>query len=280
MARSGAPTLPLMTLHEPHAGRFATRAIHAGQEPDPTTGAIMTPVYLTSTYVQDAPAQPRKGYEYSRTRNPTRTALRGQPRRARGRRPGPVLRLGPGGDQRAARPARARRPRRRRQRPLRRHLPPASRRVFERYGVDFTFVDTTDLDAVEAALRAEHAARLLETPTNPLLHADRHRRASPRLAARAAARCWSSTTPSPRPTCSSRSSSAPTSSLHSTTKYLGGHSDVVGGALVGNDDDAARASCASSRTPSAARPARSTASWCCAAPRRCTCAWSATARTR
>ena len=56
-------------------GRFETRAIHAGQEPDSQNGAVMTPVYFTSTYKQDAPAQPRQGYEYSRTSNPTRTAL-------------------------------------------------------------------------------------------------------------------------------------------------------------------------------------------------------------
>ena len=60
----------------PDAMRFDTLAIHAGQEPDPTTGAIMTPVYLTSTYVQAGPGE-HKGYEYSRTRNPTRTALEG-----------------------------------------------------------------------------------------------------------------------------------------------------------------------------------------------------------
>ena len=56
-------------------GRFETRAVHAGQEPDPQNGAVMTPVYFTSTYKQDAPAKPRQGYEYSRTSNPTRTAL-------------------------------------------------------------------------------------------------------------------------------------------------------------------------------------------------------------
>ena len=60
----------------PEGARFSTRAIHAGQRPDPSTGAIMTPVYLTSTYVQEAPGQ-HQGYEYSRTGNPTRTALQG-----------------------------------------------------------------------------------------------------------------------------------------------------------------------------------------------------------
>ena len=63
-----------MTPHEQEQG-FGTRAIHGGQAPDPSTGAIMTPVYLTSTYVQPAPAEPIRGYEYSRSQNPTRDAL-------------------------------------------------------------------------------------------------------------------------------------------------------------------------------------------------------------
>jgi hypothetical protein len=108
--------------------RFETRAIHAGQEPDPQNGAVMTPVYFTSTYKQDAPAQPRQGYEYSRTSNPTRTALQDNLASLEGGR-GAVLQLRPRGDERAARPARARRSRRRRQRPLRRHLPHLQARV-------------------------------------------------------------------------------------------------------------------------------------------------------
>src|SRR5215470_16607115 len=68
---------PCFMTDQNHAGphRFGTRAIHAGQPPDPTTGAIMTPVYLTSTYVQESPGRFKDGYDYSRSKNPTRTAL-------------------------------------------------------------------------------------------------------------------------------------------------------------------------------------------------------------
>jgi cystathionine gamma-lyase len=69
------PTHSAQDLPRNPAERFETRAIHAGQEPDPDNGAVMTPVYFTSTFAQDAPARPRAGYEYSRTSNPTRTAL-------------------------------------------------------------------------------------------------------------------------------------------------------------------------------------------------------------
>lgn len=151
--------------------RFETRAIHAGQEADPTNGAIMTPVYFTSTYKQDAPAQPRAGYEYSRTSNPTRTALQDNLAALEGgawglcfssglaatnaaldlgRRPGDHVVAGNdlyGGTYRIF------------------------RRVFERYGIRFSFVDTTELASVLRGLLIEPATRYVyvETPSNPLL---------------------------------------------------------------------------------------------------------------
>ena len=106
----------------PDAMRFDTLAIHAGQEPDPTTGAIMTPVYLTSTYVQAGPGE-HKGYEYSRTRNPTRTALEGCLAALEGARFGAAFASGCAATDTLDAPARRRRPRRLLRRRLRRHVP-------------------------------------------------------------------------------------------------------------------------------------------------------------
>lgn len=92
----------------PKDARFETRAIHAGQGPDPNNGAVMTPVYLTSTYAQEAPAVPRQGYEYSRTTNPTRTALEENLASLEGGAWGLLLRVGPRLDQRAHGPPRSR----------------------------------------------------------------------------------------------------------------------------------------------------------------------------
>ena len=215
--------------------RFETRAIHAGQEPDPSNGAVMTPVYFTSTYKQDAPAEPRDGYEYSRTRNPTRTALEENLAALEGGasglgfasglaatnalcdrlRPGDHVVAGNdlyGGTYRL----------------FTKRLPALRHRAS-------AFVDTTRPRRGRRARCGRRRATLfLETPTNPLLRSATSPPAS-RARARGAARRSSSTTPSRRPTCSSRSSSAPTSCCTRSTKYLGGHSDVVGGALVGND---------------------------------------------
>ena len=137
--------------------RFETLAIHAGQEPEPVTGAVMTPVYMTSTYAQTSPAKPVGDYEYSRSGNPTRTALEANlaalEQGARGLAFASGLaacnalldRLEPGD-----------------------HVVAGNdlyggtwrlfSRVFERYGIQFSFVDTTDLQQVEAALEAEQPA--------------------------------------------------------------------------------------------------------------------------
>ncbi len=132
----------------PDNARFATVCIHAGQEPDPSTGAIITPIYQTSTYVQEALGK-HKGYEYARTQNPTRSRARGQPRRDRRRPRGVRVRVRHVGHQRD----------RRRGSRSGDHVIVTDNtyggtfrlfdKVLTRYGLTFSFVDTSDLGATE-----------------------------------------------------------------------------------------------------------------------------------
>jgi cystathionine gamma-lyase len=213
-------------------GRFETRAIHAGQAPDPRTGAVMTPVYLTSTYAQSAPAQPIGGYEYSRTHNPTRTALEQNLASLEGATWGLCFASGL-----AATNA------------LLDRLVPGDHvvagddlyggtyriftKVFERYGIEFSLVDTTRSAAVEAALRPRTRYVYVETPSNPLLRLTDIARAAQLAHGAGALLVVDNTFATPylqRPL-----ELGADIVLHSLTKYLGGHSDVVGGALVGRD---------------------------------------------
>jgi len=212
--------------------QFETRAIHAGQEPDPQNGAIMTPVFFSSTYKQDAPAQPRGGYEYSRTSNPTRTALQENLASLEGGAWGLCFSSGL-----AATNA------------LLDRLVPGDhvvaghdlyggtyrifKRVFERYGIRFTFVDTTQIGAVEAAIEPATRYVYLETPSNPLLRVSDIAAISRVVHAKDKLLVVDNTFATPflqRPL-----ELGADIVLHSLTKYLGGHSDVVGGALIGND---------------------------------------------
>jgi cystathionine beta-lyase/cystathionine gamma-synthase len=212
--------------------RFETRAIHAGQEPDPNNGAIMTPVYMTSTYKQDAPAKPRQGYEYSRTSNPTRSALQDNLASLEGGAWGLCFSSGL-----AATNA------------LLDRLVPGDhvvagndlyggtyrlfKRVFERYGIRFSLVDTTDSAAVEAALEPATRYVYIETPSNPLLRITDIASIARVAHARGKLVVVDNTFATPflqRPL-----ELGADIVLHSLTKYLGGHSDVVGGALIGND---------------------------------------------
>lgn len=221
-----------MTIRNDH-GRFETRAIHAGQESDPQNGAIMTPVYLTSTYEQDAPAEPRQGHEYTRTTNPTRTALEQCVASLEGGRWGlcfasgmaavnAVLdRLVPGD-----------------------HVVCGNdlyggtyrifRRVFERYGIRFSFVDASDVAQVEAAIEDATRYVYLETPTNPLLHLCDIAAIAKVAHARKKLVVVDNTFATPY--LQSPLELGADIVLHSMTKYLGGHSDVVAGALVGRDE--------------------------------------------
>lgn len=148
--------------------KFGTRAVHAGQTPDPTTGAIMTPIYCTSTYVQEYPAVVKDGYDYSRGKNPTRTALQDNLASLEGGKHGFAFASGLAAIT-----------------TLLQTLSPGDhvicgndlyggsfrlfRRVMEKFGVRFTVIDTTELAHVEAALEETTRLVWVETPTNPLL---------------------------------------------------------------------------------------------------------------
>ena len=213
-------------------GRFETRAIHAGQEPDPQNGAVMTPVYLTSTYKQDAPAVPRQGYEYSRTSNPTRTALEENLASLESGAWGLGFSSGL-----AATNA------------LMDRLVPGDHvvagndlyggtyrifsKVFERYGIRFTYVDTNDVGAVERAIEEKTRYVYLETPTNPLLRITDIAAVAKVAHAKKKLVIVDNTFATPylqRPL-----ELGADVVLHSLTKYLGGHSDVVAGILIGKD---------------------------------------------
>jgi cystathionine gamma-lyase len=215
--------------------RRETLAIHAGQRPDPTTGAIMTPVYLTSTYVQDGPGA-HKGFEYSRTRNPTRDALEGCLAALEGGRHGlafasglaatdAILHLLEAGD----------------------HVVASDDvyggtfrifdKVFRRHGVGLAQVDASDPAAVERAMGPRTRLVWLESPTNPMLKIVDLAAVAAMARARGALTVVDNTFATPwfqRPLELGVDVVA-----HSTTKYLNGHSDVVGGALVTSRDDVA-----------------------------------------
>ncbi len=214
--------------------RFETRAIHAAQAPDPTTGALMQPVFFNSTYAQDAPGVPRLGYEYSRTTNPTRTTLERNLASLESAEWGLCFASGLAGIaalvQRLSSGARI---------VTGDDLYGGTHRLFNKcfgqFGVEFEFVDTSDLKAVEAALAKAPAAYLhLETPTNPLLKLCDIAACSELAHKYGAKAIVDNTFASPylqRPL-----ELGADLVVHSLTKYLGGHSDVVGGAVLGNDE--------------------------------------------
>ncbi len=216
--------------------RFETRAIHAGQDPDPSTGSVIVPIYATTTYAQDAPGK-HAGYEYSRTDNPTRTALQDALASLEG------VADGSGGGSVATASGMA-------AAALMGYLLEAGdhvllpndayggtfrffARVLGEQGFEWSVADPTDVDAVRAAIRSNTRLVWLETPTNPLLRvADMAALAAIAHDAEALL-CVDNTFATPylqRPL-----DHGADVVLHSTTKYLGGHSDVVGGALVTRD---------------------------------------------
>ena len=215
---------------------FGTCAVHAGTKPEPVTGAIMTPVFQTSTYVQPAPAQ-AKLHEYSRTGNPTRDALQTAIGTLEGVHEGSpggglsfasgmaaidtVLRLLKSGDHVVAG----------------NDLYGGTYRLFTkvlaRFGLSFSFVEAGDPDAVKGALRKETRLVWIETPTNPLLKIVDIARAA-EIAHGAGA--WLGVDNTFATPCLQRPLALGADFvIHSTTKYMGGHSDVVGGAVVVKD---------------------------------------------
>jgi cystathionine beta-lyase len=210
---------------------FGTVAIHAGQHPDPTTGAIMTPVYMTSTYVQAAPAV-TKGYDYSRSHNPTRTALEQNVAAMEGGSFGLgfasgmaaihcVIHLLQQGDHVVAG----------------NDLYGGTYRILttvhQKFGVASTFVDLSDLAAFERALQPNTKLVMLESPTNPLLRVYDLAAIAAICKRRGILTLADNTFASPY--LQNPLALGCDLVIHSSTKYLGGHSDVVGGVLVGND---------------------------------------------
>ncbi len=210
---------------------FSTNAIHAGQKPDPVTGSVMTPVYLTSTYVQEAIGK-HKGYEYSRVSNPTRTALEENIAALENGKYGAAFASGMaaidaimyllkpgdhvimshnvyGGTYRAA------------------------KLVYENYGIAYTFVDTTDLKNVEKALTKNTRMLFIETPTNPTMEITDLEAAAKFARKKKIITVVDNTFATPylqRPL-----DMGIDIVVHSATKYLNGHSDMLGGLIVTND---------------------------------------------
>ena len=216
--------------------KFSTLAIHAGQEPDPATGAVSVPIYQTSTYAQEGIGK-HKGFEYARTQNPTRLALERNLAALEGGRFGygfasgmaainAVMTLLSAGDHTIVSD----------------NTYGGTFRLFDkvlrRFGLEFTYVDASEPQNVEDAARAETRAVFIETPTNPVMSlvdiasvADITRRRGIRLVV-------DNTFMSPyfqRPL-----ELGADIVVHSTTKYLNGHSDSVGGAVILNDEEDAR----------------------------------------
>jgi len=211
---------------------FSTRAIHAGQEPDPTTGAISTPIYQTSTYVQEGVAK-HKGYEYARTQNPTRTALEACLASLEDAQYGICFSSGMGaisalmnyfekGDHVVASD----------------DLYGGTYRIFEKvfrsYGLEFDYVDASNLSNIERAIRPNTKLIFLETPTNPLLKIVDLAGAAKLARSRNIVVAVDNTFATPywqRPL-----NFGVDVVVHSTSKYLGGHCDVVGGAVLTSND--------------------------------------------
>jgi len=212
--------------------KFETKAIHEGQEPDPSTGAIMTPIYQTSTYVQESPGK-HKGYAYARGKNPTRSALEKCIAGLEGAKYGLCFSSGMGATDAVAK-----------------LLRPGDEvitgddlyggtyrmftRVYENFGIKFHFVDLNDIAGVERYINANTKLIWLETPTNPTMQvidiAAYSAIAKKNYVLLAVDNTFAS------PYLQQPMSLGADIVMHSVTKYLGGHSDVIMGALCMNDD--------------------------------------------
>jgi cystathionine gamma-lyase len=212
--------------------KFGTKAVHAGVEPDPSTGAIMTPIYQTSTYVQESPAR-HKGYAYARGANPTRNSLQKSIAALENGKFGICFSSGMGATDAVIK-----------------LLNPGDevitsndlyggsyrmfKKVFEKYGIKFHFIDLTNTSNITSVLNAKTRLLWLETPTNPLMNIV-DIKACVEIARKnniivAVDNTFAS------PYLQNPLDLGADIVMHSVTKYLGGHSDVVMGALVMNDD--------------------------------------------
>lgn len=213
---------------------FSTRAIHDGQAFDPTTGAVIPPVYLTTTFVQKSIGDLRNGYEYTRGTNPTRDSLQQQLASIEGGKHGLSFASGLAAEDALLRAA----------------LTPGDHvlmgndvyggthrlvnRIFVPWGIELSVVDLTDLDAVRAGLRPNTRVLWIETPSNPLMTISDIAALAELGHAAGVLVVVDNTFASPY--LQNPLALGADVVVHSTTKYLGGHSDVLGGAVVLNDD--------------------------------------------
>ena len=213
--------------------KFGTTAVHAGVEPDPSTGAIMTPIYQTSTYVQASPGD-HKGYEYSRTQNPTRNALQKALAALEGAKHGLCFATGMAAADTAIK-----------------LLRPGDEvvstndlyggsyrmftKIFEPYGIKFTFVDMRDIEQVKAAITPRTKMLWIETPTNPMISIVDIAAMTALAKSHGIMTVVDNTFASPY--LQSPIALGADIVLHSITKYLSGHSDVVMGCLITDNDD-------------------------------------------
>ncbi|MEC3916840.1 cystathionine gamma-synthase [Nocardia sp. CDC160] len=214
---------------------FSTRAVHAGFDPDPQTGAVNVPIYASSTFAQDGVGGMRGGYEYARTGNPTRTALEANLAALESGTYGRAFASGMAATDCA----------------IRANLRPGDHmvipndayggtfrlidKVFTQWGIEYSVAPVSDVDAVAAAMRPNTKLVWVETPTNPLLNIGDIAALAEVAHAGGAKLVVDNTFASPylqQPLLLGADIV-----LHSTTKYLGGHSDVVGGALITNDQE-------------------------------------------
>ncbi|AHG91433.1 Cys/Met metabolism pyridoxal-phosphate-dependent protein [Gemmatirosa kalamazoonensis] len=217
------------------SGAFGTRAIHAGQRPDPTSGAIMTPIYQTSTYVQEGLGR-NKGYEYARGKNPTREALERNVAALEGGRHGfafssgmgcldSIMKLFKSGDHVVCGE----------------NVYGGTFRLFDKllqnYGLRFSYVDTREPQRIADAMTPETRMVMIETPTNPLMRLT-DLGAAAEIAHRGDALLVVDNTFA-TPYFQRPLDFGADIVWHSATKYLNGHSDMVGGMAVLNDDDLA-----------------------------------------
>ena len=217
----------------PDAARFATICIHAGQVPDPSTGAIITPIYQTSTYVQEGLGR-HKGFEYGRTQNPTRMALEGNVAAIEHGAAGFAFASGM-----AAIDAVLTRLQSGDHVVVSDNTYGGTYRLFERvrrkFGLDFSYVDTSRLDTIAPALRANTKYLFVESPTNPMLSITDIAAAS-EIAHRHGVRVVVDNTFA-SPSVQRPLDLGADIVLHSTTKFLNGHSDSVGGVVIVKHDD-------------------------------------------
>ena len=216
--------------------RFGTLAVHAGQEPEPETGAIMPPIFQTSTYVQPDVAEPKKGYDYARVKNPTREALEGNVAALEGGKHGIAFASGLAAIEAVVKRLSAGD-----------HIVSEENtyggvtrmftRVLEKLGLEFSFVDTRDPVRIQEAMRPNTRLVHVETPTNPLMRICDIQAAADIAHDGGAVLMVDNTFASPfnqRPL-----ELGADVTVHSSTKYLNGHSDIIGGVLVVNEDELA-----------------------------------------